>query len=80
MGLRNSETARLQCCPEGSAAPSLFNFLWVLAQLQAHAGDRASALASYRRLLSEAANKSYDSGRAAKITNDAKAAIHRLSN
>lgn len=60
-------------------APSLFHFLFVLAQLQEHGGDRAGALASYRRVLSEFATKRYDSSRATKIGNDANAAIKRLS-
>jgi TIR domain len=65
--------------PEGAGAPSLFNFLFVFAQLQEHGGDRAGALASYRRVLSEFANKRYSSSRATKMSNDAKAAIKRLS-
>ena len=65
--------------PEGSGAPSLFNFLLVLAQLQERAGDRASALASYRRLLSEFEKKKYDSPRTLKIVADARASIRRLS-
>lgn len=65
--------------PEGDGAPSLFNFLFVLAQLQEQGGDRAGALASYRRLLSEFANKGYNSSRATKIAGDANAAIKRLS-
>ncbi len=64
---------------EGGGAPSLFQFLFVLAQLQENAGERTGALASYRRLLSEFANKRYDSSRAIKMANDAKAAIKRLS-
>jgi hypothetical protein len=64
---------------ESDGAPSLFNFLFVLAQLQEQAGDRAGALASYRRLLSEFANKGYNSSRATKIAGDANAAIKRLS-
>ena len=65
--------------PEGDGGPSLFNFLCVLAQLQEQGGDRAGALASYRRLLSEFANKGYNSSRATKIVSDANAAIKRLS-
>jgi hypothetical protein len=57
----------------------LFNFLLVLAQLQERAGDRASALASYRRLLSEFEKKKYDSPRTLKIVADARASIRRLS-
>src|SRR6266511_2004824 len=65
--------------PEGAGAPSLVNFLFVLAQLQEQGGDRAGALASYHRLLSEFANKGYNSSRATKIVSDANAAIKRLS-
>ena len=65
--------------PEGDGAPSLFNFLFVLAQLQEQAGDRAGALASYRRLLSEFATKGYNSSRATRIARDADAAIKRFS-
>ena len=65
--------------PEGDGAPSLFNFLFVLAQLQEQGGDRNGALASYRRLLSEFANKGYNSSRATKIATDANAAVKRLS-
>ena len=65
--------------PEGRGAPSLFNFLFVLAQLQEQAGERAGALTSYRRLLSEFANKGYNSSRATKIARDANAAVKRLS-
>jgi hypothetical protein len=65
--------------PEGSGAPSLFNFLFVLAQLQEQAGDRPGALVSYRRVLSEFANKGYDTSRATRIASHANAAIKRLS-
>lgn len=65
--------------PQNDGAPSLFNFLFVLAQLQEQAGDRAGALASYRRLLVEFANKGYNSSRTTKIAGDANAAIKRLS-
>jgi hypothetical protein len=65
--------------PEGQGAPTLFNFLFVLAQLEEHGGDRASALASYRRLLSEFAYKKYDSRRAIKMVDHANAAIQRLA-
>ena len=53
-------------------------FLFVLAQLQEHSGDRTGALASYHRLLSDA-NKGYDALSARRIADDAKAAIKRLS-
>jgi hypothetical protein len=63
----------------GQGGPSLFDYLTVLAQLEEHGGDRVGALASYRRLLSEFALKKYDSGRALKIIDRAKAAIQRLA-
>ena len=66
--------------PESDGAPALFNFLFVLARIQEQAGDRAEALASYRRLLSEFAKKGYNSGRPMKIAGEAHAAIKRLSN
>ncbi len=65
--------------PESDGAPSLFNFFFVLARLQEHAGDRAGALASYRKVQTELASKGYTSSRAIKIGNDAKTAIKRLS-
>lgn len=58
---------------------SLFFFLFVLAQLQEHSGDRTGALASYRLLLSEFANKGFNSSRIIRIVDDANAAIKRLS-
>ena len=63
----------------GQGGPSLFDYLVVFAQLQEHGGDRAGALVSYRRLLSEFASKKYDSARAIKIADHAKAAIQRLA-
>src|SRR5215831_8505452 len=44
---------------QGSGAPSLFEFLFVLAQLQEQASDQAGALSSYRRLLSEFKKENY---------------------
>ena len=64
----------------GDGAPSLFDFLVVLAQLQEHSGERAEALASYRRLLREFAHKGYDSRRTTAIATEANAAIQRLAN
>ena len=64
---------------QGSGAPSLFEFLFVLAQLQEQASDQAGALSSYRRLLSEFKKENYDSSRATKIAKAANAAIERLS-
>jgi tetratricopeptide (TPR) repeat protein len=63
----------------GQGGPSLFDYLTVLAQLEEHGGDRAGALASYRRLLSEFELKKYNSGRAIKIADRAKVAIQRLA-
>jgi TIR domain len=62
-----------------TGAPSLFDYVLVLGQLQERAGDRAAALASYRRLLGEFEKKKYDSSRYIKIADDARAAIKRLS-
>lgn len=59
--------------------PSLFDHLTVLAPLQEHAGDRAGAIASYRRLLDEFASRKYDSDRAIKIADRARAALQRLA-
>jgi hypothetical protein len=64
--------------PQDDGAPSLFNFLFVFAQLQEQAGERAGALESYRRLLGEFAKKEYPSSRTTKIASDANAAIKRL--
>ena len=57
----------------------LFQRRYFLAQLQEHNGDRSDALAAYRQLLSEAAARKYDSGRAVRIIDDANAAIKRLA-
>jgi hypothetical protein len=65
--------------PADSGAPSLFNYLAVLAQLQEQAGERDSALASYRRLLDEFASKGYNAGPSIRAAEHAKAAIKRLS-
>jgi hypothetical protein len=65
--------------PEGDGAPSTFNYLFVLAQLQEQSGGRDAALDSYRRLLHEAATKKYDSSRSREMVNAATAAIKRLS-
>jgi hypothetical protein len=64
--------------PQDDGAPSLFDFLLVLAQLQEQAGERAAALESYRRLLGEFAKKEYPSSRTTKIASNANAAIKRL--
>lgn len=65
---------------EGRGAPSLFNYLTVLAPLQEQAGDRAGALASYRRLLAEFSAKGYNASRAVKTAREAEMAIKRLAN
>ncbi|HEX9182179.1 MAG TPA: toll/interleukin-1 receptor domain-containing protein [Burkholderiales bacterium] len=58
--------------------PSLFNLLYVRAQLEEQAGDRAAALASYRRVLEEFAARKSEGGRAGKMADNAKAALQRL--
>ena len=64
---------------ESAGAPGPFFYLFVLAQLQERSGERAGALASYRRVLDDAAPKHYDSSRALEIVRQVKAAITRLS-
>ena len=59
---------------------SLFEYLFVLANVEEYGADRAGALASYRRLLSEFAAKKYDSTRAIKMVEQTNAAIRRLGN
>jgi hypothetical protein len=59
-------------------SPSLFDLLYVRAQLEEQAGDRAAALASYRRVLEEFAARKSSGGRAGKMTDNAKAALQRL--
>lgn len=60
-------------------SPSLFQYLHVLAQLQERAGERASALDSYRRLLAETTARKYDSSDSMRIVDHARAAVKRLS-
>ena len=48
--------------------------------VEEYGGDRAGALASYRRLLGEFASKKYDSSRAIKMVEQTNAAIRRLGN
>jgi hypothetical protein len=55
-----------------------FEYLFCLAQVEQYGGDRAGALASYRRLLDEFASKKYNSSRAIKMVEQANAAIRRL--
>jgi len=59
-------------------APSLFDYLTVRAQLEEQAGDRAAALASYRRLLGEFETRKLNGSRAIKVAGNARAAIQRL--
>ncbi len=56
----------------------LFEYLFFLAQVEEYGGDRAGALASYRRLLGEFTSKKYNSGRAVKIVEQTNVAIRRL--
>jgi tetratricopeptide (TPR) repeat protein len=58
--------------------PSLFDYFTVRAQVEEHAGDRAGALASYRRVLGEFDSRKLDGGRAVKTAGNARAAIRRL--
>jgi hypothetical protein len=58
--------------------PSVFDYYGVLAQLQEQAGERAAALASYRRVLAEFGSRKLTGGRAVKVAENAKAAIKRL--
>lgn len=55
-------------------------YLWMLAQLQEHAGDRGGALASYRLLQDEYASRKYRDAQSLRIAEDVGAAIKRLSN
>lgn len=57
---------------------ALFEYLFVVAQVEEYGGDRAGALASYRRLLGEFASNKYNSTRAIKMVEQANAAIRRL--
>ena len=59
--------------------PSLFEYLYVLAQLQERAGDRAGAVASYRRVLEEFSRNRFTSDRSAAMSERAGAALKRLS-
>jgi hypothetical protein len=64
---------------ESEGAPMSFFYLFVLGRLQERSGERTSALASYRRVLHEAAIKKYDSSQALEIVKDVSAAVKRLS-
>ena len=65
--------------PESEGAPMPFQYFVVLGRLQERSGERAGALASYRRVLQEAAIKKYDGGRTLEIVKEISAAIKRLS-
>ena len=56
----------------------LFEYLFVRAQVEEYGGDRAAALSSNRRLLEELAARKFDSSKAVKMAEEAKAAIRRL--
>jgi tetratricopeptide (TPR) repeat protein len=58
--------------------PSYFDYFTVRAQLEDHAGERAAALASYRRVLGEFESRKLNSSRAIKTAENARAAIRRL--
>lgn len=58
--------------------PSLFDYLTVRAQVEEYGGDRAAALASYRRVLDEFQSRKLTGGRATKTAENAGAAIRRL--
>lgn len=59
--------------------PSLFGYLYALAQLQEKAGDRSGALASYRRVVEEFSRRKYTASRAISINERANAALKRLA-
>jgi tetratricopeptide (TPR) repeat protein len=59
--------------------PSLFNYLYVLAQLQEQAGDRAGAVDSYRKVVEEFSKNKYSGSRSIIMNERASAAIKRLS-
>jgi hypothetical protein len=56
----------------------VFEYRFVVAQVEEYGGDRTGALASYRRLLGEFASNKYNSSRAIKMVEQANAAIRRL--
>jgi TIR domain-containing protein len=58
--------------------PSRFNYYFVLAQLQEQAGDRAGAVASYRKVVDESSGKNSGS-RAGSMHDRASAGLKRLS-
>jgi hypothetical protein len=66
--------------PTNQGDYQLFEYRFVLANVEEYGADRAAALASYRRLLDEFAAKKYDGGRAIKMAEQANAAVRRLGN
>jgi hypothetical protein len=64
--------------PTDRGAYWLFEYLFVVAQVEEYGGDRTGALASYRRLLGEFASNKYNSSRATKMVEQTNAAIRRL--
>ena len=57
-----------------------FGYFYTLAGVQEYAGDRAGAIASYRRVLDINAKNKYTGSTAIRTAEDANAAIKRLSN
>jgi hypothetical protein len=58
--------------------PGLLDYLFVRAQVEEYGGDRAGALASYRRLVTGFADRKTSGGRVARNLEHAEAAIRRL--
>ena len=58
--------------------PPLFDYLCVRALVEEYGGDRAAALATYRRLAGEFADRKTGGGRAARNIERAEAAVRRL--
>lgn len=58
----------------------LFHYFYTLAGVKEYAGDRAGAIASYRRVLDIIKENKYDAPSAIRKAEDASAAIRRLSN
>jgi len=58
----------------------LFHYFYALAGVQEYGGDRAGAVASYRRVVGIFTEQKYDASRAISTADDANAAIKRLSN
>ena len=63
---------------ESEGAPMRFFYLFMRGRLEERSGERAGALASYRRVLEEAAIKKYDSHQVREVVKDANAAVQRL--